>query len=184
MLSPVEELKIRAKKLLKQEPVKAELLALSKKESPQLKHCLLYIARQYGFRDWEHARRILSCKSTALGEDFGRFWYTNQCSTLLNHWCRDSQEAVDVQQKQGGIILPYRTQFVVADRSYLSFMGLDYEDPLWHNIDHNWCLGPIDTRQTLALKRIQKGKIATICKPVSKTVSKPKSKPISKLTGS
>ncbi|OMH38045.1 hypothetical protein [Motiliproteus sp. MSK22-1] len=176
MLSPVEELKIRAKKLLKQEPVDTGLLALSKKNSPQLKHCQLFIARQYGFRDWQHAQHILSCSSAFPTEDYGRFWYTNQCSTLLNHWCRDYREALAVQQARGGILLPYRTQFVVADRPYLRLMGLDYDDELWGHIDYNWCQGAIETRQTLALQRIQNGKVVTR----SVSTPKPALKPISK----
>ncbi len=154
MLSPVEELKIQAKRLLKEPSFKAELLVLSKNRNPQLKHSQLFIARHYGFRDWEHARTILSCEGYGPGADCGSFWYANQCATLLNHWCANHLEALNVQLALGGIILPYKAQFVVADRQYLEFLGMNYDDVLWQDIQHDWCLGPVFTRQKLALKRL------------------------------
>lgn len=154
MLSPIEELKIQAKKRLRETPSIPGLFKLSKNNPPKLKHCQLMIARQYGFRDWEHARLILSCESYRPGDDCGSFWYSNRCTTLLNHWCGSYQDALSVQQELGGIILPYKTQFVVAKRPYLSFIGMDYSDPLWAEIEYSWCCGAVEVRKALALKRI------------------------------
>jgi len=97
MLSPVEELKVQAKRLFKATPSKAELLVLSKNRIPQLKHSQLFIARHYGFRDWEHARSVLSCEGYRPGADCGSFWYASQCASLLNHWCASYQEALSVR---------------------------------------------------------------------------------------
>jgi hypothetical protein len=115
MLSCIEELKIQAKRLLKQTPSSEALLKLSKGEPAKLKHCQLLIARQYGFNHWDHARLVLSGKSC---DDYGTFWYKNQCGTLLNHWCKSYKEAYQVQQDSGGTILPYKTQFMVVDRPF------------------------------------------------------------------
>jgi len=54
----------------------------------------------------------------------------------------------------GGIILPYKTQFVVADRQYTDSLGMNYDDVLWQGIQHDWCQGSVVVRQKLALKRL------------------------------
>lgn len=160
MFSPIEELKIQAKKRLKQTPASTELLKLSKGEKPKLKHCQLLIARQYGFMHWDHARLILSEKASDdanndLHNDYGSFWYNNRCGTLLNHWCTTHAEAREVQKANGGTILPYKNQFMVVDKQFLTFVGLDYDDPLWLDVGHDWCRGQIEARLALALKRIR-----------------------------
>ncbi len=160
MLTPVQELKIQSKKLLKQSPVSPDLLRLCQNESLQLKHCQRFIARQYGFFDWEHARQVLSCESlnqsNTSAKGYGTFWYRDQCSVLLNHWCRHYEEAKDVLHSEGGYLLPYKKQFVVVKQQYLELLGVDADDPLWSVLGNDWCQGPKEARQALALKRIQK----------------------------
>ncbi|OUS32409.1 hypothetical protein A9Q99_01070 [Gammaproteobacteria bacterium 45_16_T64] len=154
MLTPVEELKIQAKRLLKQRFVPSTSLVLSTNGPLQLKHCQLFIARQYGFRDWEHARQVLSCEYGSLALDCGGFWYARGCAVLLNSWCRDHQEALEVKAKLGGVVLPYKTQFVVANKDYFDAIGLDYEEPLWRELDYDWSSGAKEVRQALALQRV------------------------------
>ncbi|UPW17040.1 hypothetical protein M0C34_12360 [Agarivorans sp. TSD2052] len=156
MLSPVEELKIRSKILLKQQPTaNSPLLALSKGKIPQLKHALLFVARQSGFNDWQHALTILSCEqSLTEQQDSGKFWYAQASMTLLNHWCANYQEALTLQAQKGGVVLPYKKQFVVADSRFLQSLGLAVNDPLWESLKYNWCQGPQAIRQQLAYKRL------------------------------
>lgn len=162
MITPIEELKIRAKKLLKVSPVPEGLqkLCQGKQTSPQplqLKHCQRYIARQYGFTDWEHARQVLNCETGLSPIGYGEFWYHPKCTMLLNHWCRDYQEAQQVLAEQGGYLLPYKKQFVVVQKAYLEALGLDADDPLWATLDNNWCQGDQEVRLHLALKRVLAG---------------------------
>lgn len=186
MTTPIEELKIRAKKLLKTSPVPTDLLKLTRSASRspstptaehptltqdmiqhnavQLKHCQRYIARQFGFADWEHARRVLSCESyfadhASQGQrqhrqGYGAFWYTSHCTRFLNHWCKDYAEAQKVHQRQGGYLLPYNRQFMVVQRDFIQGLGLDADDPIWQRIDYNWCEGNQSVRQQLAFQRI------------------------------
>lgn len=152
MLSPIQELKIQAKKQLKHDSSNPELITLAKGEPIKLRHCQLLIARKYGFSHWDHAKAVLegqSCKNQ------GTFWYKNQCATLLNHWCKTHDEARQVQQQNGGTILPYKTQFMVVDKPFLTLIGVTQEEPEWLELNHDWCIGDTTHRQALALKRIQ-----------------------------
>jgi hypothetical protein len=152
-LTPVAELKIQAKKLLKNDSSNPELLKLAKGEPPKLKHCQLFIARKYGFANWDHVRQVLEGNAC---EDYGSFWYKSQCGTLLNHWCTSHEEAKQVQQENGGTILPYKRQFMVVDKPFLSIVGAEYDDPAWIALNHDWCSGAVEARLALALKRIQR----------------------------
>ena len=152
MLSPIQELKIQAKKQLKNDPSNPELIKLAKGEQVKLRHCQLFIARKYGFAHWAQATAVLEGKPC---RDQGTFWYKNQCMVLLNHWCKTHTEAREVQQQNGGTILPYKTQFMVVDKPFLSLIGTTYDQPEWSALNHDWCIGDIKQRQAIALKRIQ-----------------------------
>ncbi|MBB1486196.1 hypothetical protein [Oceanospirillum sediminis] len=206
MTTPIEELKIRAKKLLKTSPAPAGLVQLvsrshvasdtastkrhadlkkaalqdndrqntdqhnaaqqniAEQKVIQLKHCQRYIARQFGFSDWEHARQVLSCESYFAEhgpqgrfdhrQGYGEFWYPGRCTTFLNHWCRDYSEALTVHQQQGGYLLPYKHQFMVVQQDFIQALGLDANDPIWQRIGYNWCEGNQSVRQQLAFQRI------------------------------
>ncbi|WP_432453768.1 MULTISPECIES: hypothetical protein [unclassified Agarivorans] len=158
MLSATEELKIRAKLWLKKSPDTAEhrsLLALSRGNPPQLKHALLLLARQAGFKDWQQAQLILSCEqSLTRHQDAGKFWHAKPCLSLLNHWCASYSEALHLQVSQGGVLLPYKTQYVLAQEVYLQALGMRVSDPLWAELNYNWCQGPQALRQALAYQRL------------------------------
>lgn len=156
MLSAVEELKIRSKILLKQRhTADSTLVSLAKDKSPQLKHALLYVAREAGFKDWQHAQSVLSCQhKQTMQQDSGKFWYSPACMALLNHWCANYPEALALQAKQGGVVLPYKSQYVVANASYIEALGLSPKDPLWEPLEYNWCEGSSALRQELAYKRL------------------------------
>ena len=152
MLSPIQELKIQAKKLLKNDSSNPNLIKLAKNDAVKLRHCQLFIARKYGFTSWDHAKAVMEGQPCG---DQGTFWYKNQCATLLNHWCSSYDEAHQVQQKSGGTILPYKTQFMVVDKPFLALIGVMHEEPEWLELNHDWCVGNHKQRQAIALKRIQ-----------------------------
>lgn len=151
MLSPIEELKIQAKKHHKAHSSEPNS-PLVNDHPLRLKDSQLVIARQYGFRHWDHAREVLKGSSC---RDYGTFWYKNQCSTLLNLWCASYKEAYIQQQAQGGFILPYKNQYLVVEHHYLELLGLDSQDENWAAINFDWCSGDTGRRQQLALQRIQ-----------------------------
>ncbi|WDE00187.1 hypothetical protein [Thalassomonas actiniarum] len=151
MLSPIEELKIQAKKHHKAHSGKSDA-TLSNGHPPRLKDSQLVIARKYGFRHWGHAREVLEGSSC---RDYGTFWYKPQCSALLNLWCASYKEAALQQKAQGGFILPYKTQYLVVEHHYLELLGLDSRDANWAEINFDWCSGDIGKRRQLALQRIQ-----------------------------
>lgn len=152
MLSPIDELRIQAKKRCTEAQLNASLL---KTPRLTLKQIQLKTARSYGFIDWLHAREVLACRSGFPQRGYGKFWYSTRCVTLLNIWCTSIAEAKSLQQRQGGVILPYQNQFILANDEYLSTIGLTLDDPLWNGLAHNWCEGPDELRQEMALKRIQ-----------------------------
>ncbi|WP_427982982.1 hypothetical protein [Agarivorans sp.] len=156
MLSAIQELKIRSKILLKQsQSADSPLVNLSKGKAPQLKHALLYTARQAGFNDWQHAQSILACSQPLnQQQDCGKFWYAKACASLLNTWCTNYAEALEQQALQGGIILPYKTQYVLASPMYMEALGLGTEHTLWQSLKHNWCEGEPAARQMLAYQRL------------------------------
>lgn len=153
MVTPISELKVRAKILLKQSPALPELLKLAKGHQVQLKHCQHYVARNMGFSDWLHASQILACAGSLEG-DYGSFWYQDRCATSLNHWCRHLPEAKQVMAQFGGVILPYKTQFFVATLAHFTNLGMYYDEALWQRVQGNWIDGDCGVRQALALQRI------------------------------
>jgi hypothetical protein len=161
MLSALEELKIQAKKLLKSTTPPEKLLTFIQPNQPlQLKHCQQFIAQKYGFRHWNQARLALTESENHLTDNttdasrFSAFWYSPRCATLLNHWCANYADAQKVQAEQGGTILPYKSQFVVADEPYLNCVGLTQNNELLSAINHDFMQANASIRQQLLLKRV------------------------------
>mgnify|MGYP006981760785 FL=1 len=159
MITPIDELKVQAKKLLKNTDL-AKIIPLSANTPHQLKHTQLYLARQLGFTDWAHAKSILSCDYDLEAQNeiqaetqlqFGSLWHSRKCDTLLNTWCRNYQEAKQVQSDSGGIILPYKSQFILATADYFTALNIPFEQERWQQINNNWCTGDKQIRQQLLL---------------------------------
>jgi hypothetical protein len=51
-------------------------------ESLRLRDCLNLVAKDVGFTNWDHARRVLNGEAQP-GEDLGTFWYAPRCAGLL-----------------------------------------------------------------------------------------------------
>lgn len=91
----------------------------------KLRHALALVARSVGFRSWEQARKVLSGQAHA-GDDMGTFWHAPRCSSLLNHWFANHDEAsACLRSAPGHVLLPYRRQFVVVGEPYLRELGLN-----------------------------------------------------------
>jgi len=123
MRDPLSELKTRAR--LK--------LNASGGRQPELKlrGCLHHVAREVGFVDWEHARRVLG-GSAARGDDMGTFWHAPRCSLLLSSWFSTLDEArAALAARPQEVLLPYRRQFVVVGDAFIRELGLVPEDLSW-----------------------------------------------------
>ena len=161
----VNELKVRAKKLLKQlrEGQTPDWLSRSKhvqNEPWQLKHCQGLLARRLGFKDWHHARQVLSgTQFSEAGDDFGSFWYENACGSLVNLWFAHYQEAAEALASHPTFCLyPYKNQFVVAAPLYAEIIGLPAVDsPEWQKLSQNLLQGyGSEAWDKLALVRLER----------------------------
>jgi len=100
--------------------------------------CLQVIAREIGFLNWPHAKRVLSGEAT---DDFGDLLCPRKCGGHLNLWYKTHDEAEAVRQNRGGYLLGYRKQFLVVERSYIETLGLDPDDPDWQALGFDWTHG-------------------------------------------
>ncbi len=90
----------------------------------QLKSSLKAFAVKAGFSNWQHARYYLG-GTWSDGQDAGSFWYAPRCTTLLNLWCRNLEEARELQPDHPDcLLLPYKRQYVLASPEYLEALGL------------------------------------------------------------
>jgi len=140
----IAELKVRAKKLHKsalsgnQSTLDFLKLTPSSITDLQRKTCLNLLAKRYGFKDWRHAKDVLS-GSTSSGKDMGQFWYSNQCSSLLNHWFADYHEAkIFLKENPDLYLLPFKNQFMVVAKDFIKTIGLaENNDAAWTHIHHD-----------------------------------------------
>lgn len=102
----------------------------------QRKHALAAVARQLGFRSWNHATAVL--RATAQVDDFGTLLYPERCYPHFNIWSADYGEAEAIRNAHGGYLLAYRHQFLVVDEGFISTLGLSPSDPDWSRIGRNW----------------------------------------------
>lgn len=133
----LEELKVRAR-VQRNGHKRAGAAGQGSEEAKlRLRDCLHDVARQVGFAHWEHARRVLGGLA-APGEDMGAFWYAPACRGLLNGWFARREEALAAQAaRPGGVVLPYRHQFMVVDSDFIQAIGLDPRDPAWAEAGHD-----------------------------------------------
>ena len=125
----LKELKIQARRLSKgQTPTtKSET---GQTEKPSHTAALQEVARYHGFRDWQHARQVLSGQSQR-GNDQGKLWHSHAVMGFLNHWFADYDEArAALQLSESRYLLPYQCQYLVVEGAYLHALG--FEDlSLW-----------------------------------------------------
>jgi hypothetical protein len=175
MIDPIGELKTRAEilrtRLSSGDPkARARLRALHELRRAddqalaaaaigmRYKHCLAVVAREHGFTDWEHARRVLGGDSDEA--DFGALLHGPEVTGMLNVWYAAYAEArahVEALRGSGArlFLLAYRRQFVVVDGHYVEALGLNPDDDDWRAIDWDWVrpLAPA-ARRRLYQKRL------------------------------
>lgn len=150
-MDPTEELKIRAKRLLKavregDSQAEARLRRRSKarldapppsSDELQHKHCLDVVAVEHGFADWRHATTVLSGDHSPQG--FGTLLGTPHMGGFLNVWFASYDAAAEHLRENGGYLLPYAKQFVVVGSDYVrDVLRLDPADPHWAALEHDW----------------------------------------------
>ncbi|MDD9965333.1 MAG: hypothetical protein OXR73_03845 [Myxococcales bacterium] len=149
-MEAVEDLKARARILhreareevpgalsrLRAHPELADLDGSVVADRVQRKHCLWVVAREHGFRDWVHARTVLSADGQV--PDFGTLLVPSRCCVHWNIWSADYDEARRIRSEHGGYLLAYRNQFLIVDEHYLETLGLGADDPDWAAIGRDW----------------------------------------------
>lgn len=109
--------------------------------STTLRDQLHAVAREIGFADWEHARRVLSGLA-GPGDDLGSFWHAPRTGILLHIWCSSHAEAQALQARRpGGFLLPYRRQCFIVQAPFIAALGLDAADVAWSDISHDLVAG-------------------------------------------
>ena len=121
----VDELKVRARVRLNRARREGSAGTM------RLRDALHEVAREVGFKDWEHARKVLGGLAV-LGDDMGDFWHVLRTGILLHHWFSDyAQARVVLDQVHTGFLLPYRCQFFIVQAPFIEAMGLDPGDLAW-----------------------------------------------------
>lgn len=105
-------------------------------ERVQLRHCLTCVAREFGFRDWTHARHVMD--STSAVDDFGTTLVPRRGSGFLNEWFADYETAATARRRSDGYLLAYARQFLVVTREYVAALGWDPDDTDWSALGRDW----------------------------------------------
>ncbi len=147
----LNEVKTQAKKLLKAMRLDSNLqltmelplkkLGLSLLDEIKLKHCLTIVSQQLGFGNWHHAQDVLSGSKKPVEDlDMGTLFYPESADGFINEWFASYQQAKNTLSEQIGEkwLLPYKNQFIVVKKDYISTFKLDTSLMLlWTDIDHN-----------------------------------------------
>src|SRR5207237_482604 len=122
MIDPIREMKTRAE-ILERRASHGDTAALARLVSlPELrgadaaklanaasamtrKHWLAVVAREAGFKSWEHASRVLCGDPNE--RDLGRLLYPDRFSAHLNIWFTDHAEARAAFEQTSGYLLAY-----------------------------------------------------------------------------
>ncbi len=151
---PFDIMKRAAKRLAKQ---------ASSDDAP-LKHreALAEIAKQLGFNGWSHAVHVIEGKET---RDYGTVLYGAAGATYPNIWEADLDGARAIRQEHGGFLLPYKTQFLIVEPSYLDAHDMPADLPEWQLTGPDWTQAQdIEARTRLYGMRIA-GKLARLARP-------------------
>lgn len=108
---------------------------LQQPETVKRKQVLHIIALENGFQSWQLLKARVELE-TAL--DLSTFFCSDGLGGFLNHWFTGYQEAKDYQLREGGILLPFRDQFFVTNKTYLEKLGFDQSDADWLAMNYDW----------------------------------------------
>ncbi len=104
------------------------------------------VALEAGFAGWAHL--LADC----LPELARVTMYVPSMSASLNRWFLGHAEAAVSRATEGGVLLPYRAQFVVVALADVRELGLDAKDPDWERIAWDW-VRPRDPEARFRLAR-------------------------------
>jgi hypothetical protein len=121
------------------------------------KHALAVIAREMGFRDWQHLTAEAHVEMPAF--DTTRL-FPPKTSFYLNAWFVTYEEA-HAALARNRFLFPYRHQFVVVEAGLLKSLGIDVADPDWDLIGRDWAR-PLDRQAHYRLNQ----KLARIVPPL------------------
>lgn len=144
MNKSIDELKIKAKKIQRSaaagNPQALDFLKSHRGSLDMVKRktCLNILATKLGFKDWSHAKCILSGEADQ-GADMGTTWYSDRCSALLNMWFSGYSEARDFLKENPHLyLLPYKKQYIVVDLDFIKTIGLyEGQEDLWLAMEHD-----------------------------------------------
>jgi len=74
----------------------------------------------------------------------GSFFYPKSCGSFINEWFADYQLAKSTVENspQAKWLLPYKNQYIVVERDYISAFKLEAKlVPLWNEVAHNMVAG-------------------------------------------
>lgn len=109
---------------------------LADKARIQRKHALAVIAREMGFRDWQHLTEEAHVEMPAF--DTTRL-FPPSTSFYLNAWFATYEEArAALGARRDRFLFPYRSQFVVCEGGLLASLGIDVKDADWDLIGRDW----------------------------------------------
>jgi len=111
------------------------LAADASRERVRRRHCLAAIATELGFDGWPHAVAVLSGKES---RDFGTLLYPRGADAHWNIWSASYEEAKAIREQHGGYLLAYRRHYFIADRHFITTIGLNPDDPDWQLIGRDW----------------------------------------------
>ena len=131
---------------------------LADRSRVQRKHALAVIAREMGFRDWQHLTAEAHIEMPAF--DTTRL-FPPSASFYLNSWFVTYEEAHAALKRKDRFLFPYRHQFVVCEAGLLKHLGLDVADPDWELIGRDWAR-PLDRQAHYRLNQ----KLARIMPPL------------------
>lgn len=150
----LEHLKDRARHLHRTAHSNTEASLLRLRRHPELRaldadnaktllkrrHCLAILAMECGFDGWSHLTRVLGGQTDG---DFGTSLHRSDCVAYSNVWFAAYDQARTVWAEHGGYLLPYKRQFLLADRYYVAALGLDPDHSDWGLMGRDW-VRPLD----------------------------------------
>ncbi|KGJ88457.1 hypothetical protein [Colwellia psychrerythraea] len=147
----LQEVKTQAKKLLKalkSEPslviamqIPLKKINIASPELLKLKHCLVLVSMELGFKDWHEAQLLLSGSNKQLiATNMGSFFYPKGCGGFINEWFADYTQArkILVNSATSKWLLPYKNQFIVVEKEYIEVFKLNKDlMSYWAEVKHD-----------------------------------------------
>jgi len=165
------EIKTRARLLLKllqnnHLAARKRALILSRRqhweipEQWQLRHCLNLAAADCGFQHWAHAREVLG-GNAGTKADMGDFWHGPEVGGYANHWFAHYEDAqAQLRANPHEFLLPYRYQYLVVSKDYISALGLNPDASVWTQIGNDLVAGYASVSWlNLAQQRMQASRV-------------------------